>query len=201
VVDNAGNAGGASDQDGILDAALDAFMDFGIRRTSMGEIARRSGLSPATLYRRFSGKDEVIWAVGRREAQRLIDQVDAAIPADDAVEEQIAAMFLAFLHGVRENGLLNRLLDTDPEVILPLLTVQGAPVVELGRAYLASFIRRLQTRGHLPAFDAEPVAEMLARVALSLALTRETCIPIDDEEAARLFARRHLTVLFGASLG
>ena len=39
-------------------------MEFGIRRTSMGEIARRSGLSPATLYRRFAGKDELVWAVG-----------------------------------------------------------------------------------------------------------------------------------------
>ncbi len=68
-----------ADQERVLDAALDAFLDFGIRRTSMGEIAKRSGVSPATLYRRFAGKDEVVWAVGRREARRLIAGVDAGV--------------------------------------------------------------------------------------------------------------------------
>jgi hypothetical protein len=91
------------------------------------------------------------------------------------------------------------LLATEPEVVLPLLTVQGAPVLALGRAYLADIIRRLQSDGHLPVIDPEPAAEMLARVALSMALTPETCIPLDEEEAARAFARRHVAVLFGAS--
>ncbi|MFD4428704.1 TetR/AcrR family transcriptional regulator, partial [Nocardia sp. NPDC058497] len=41
-----------TDGEKLLDSALSAFLDFGIKRTSMGEIARRAGISPATLYRR-----------------------------------------------------------------------------------------------------------------------------------------------------
>lgn len=37
----------------------------------------------------------------------------------------------------------------------------------------------------------------IARVALSLALTKETAIPVDDEEASRHFARVHITAVFG----
>lgn len=43
-------------QSKVLDAALVAFLDFGIKRTSMVEVARRGGLSLATLYRRFAGE-------------------------------------------------------------------------------------------------------------------------------------------------
>ncbi|HVA10472.1 MAG TPA: TetR/AcrR family transcriptional regulator [Acidimicrobiales bacterium] len=185
----------------VLDAALQAFLDFGIRRTSMGEIAKRSGLSPATLYRRFSGKDEIVWAVGRREARRLIAEVDAGVDAHAKPEDQVVAMFVAFVGGLRQNRLLHRLLATEPEVILPLLTVNAGPVLVLGRAYLADFIRRVRRQLGLRPIDADPAAEAVARIALSLALTPQTCIPVDDGNAARLFARQFLAGILDAPSG
>jgi AcrR family transcriptional regulator len=190
---------GDADHEGVLDAALDAFMDFGIRRTTMGEIARRSGLSPATLYRRFSGKDEVVWAVGRREAARLIARVDGAVDLGAAAEEQIVALSVACMREIRTNPLLHRLLATEPEVLLPLLTVQGGPVLALGRSYLSDVIRRLSAQEGRPQVDAEPVAEVLARLTLSMALLPETCIPFDDDEALAAFARRHIAGVLGWS--
>jgi hypothetical protein len=38
---------------------------------------------------------------------------------------------------------------------------------------------------------------MVARVALSMALTPQTSIPFDDEGAARDFVGRHIAVVFG----
>jgi AcrR family transcriptional regulator len=178
--------------DKVIDAALSAFLDFGIRRTSMGEIARRCNLSPATLYRRFAGKDDIVWAVGRREARRLISDVDARVDPHASPEDQIAALFVAFLSGLRQNQLLHRLLATEPEIILPLLTTDGAPVLALGRTYVAQFIRRVAIGLPLPQRDVEAVAEMVARVALSMALTPHTSIPVDDDEAAQRFARQFL---------
>jgi len=193
--------GGADSDDAdltpVLDAALSAFLDFGVRRTSMGEIAKRSGLSPATLYRRFEGKDAVVWAVGRREARRLIERVDAQVDPRAGAREQIAALSLAFIHGLQQNRLLGRLLVTEPEVVLPLLTTRGAPVLLIGRTYLAQFIRRLQEIGELPDYDAEPVAELVARLALSMALTPQTCLPLHDAGTARSFALAHVAPLFG----
>jgi AcrR family transcriptional regulator len=181
----------------ILDAALAAFMDFGIRRTSMGEVARRASISPATLYRRFSGKEHIVWAVGRREVQRLIALVDAQVDPAESAEDQVVAMAVAFLGGLRENALLHRLLTTEPEIVLPLLTTQGAVVLALGRAYVVEFIRRVQRHDDHPTFDPDPVAEMVARVALSLALTPQTCLPVDDEAAFRQFAHRHIAGALG----
>lgn len=180
----------------VLDAAMLAFLDFGIKRTSMVEVARRGGLSLATLYRRFAGKNDLIQAVALRQARQFIEDADAAVERqldrDAGAEEQIIALFVAFIEGLRGNQLLDRLLKTEPEMVLPYLTVQGAPVIELGRDYLAEFIAGLQAAGKLPEYDPLPLAEMIARAALSLALTPQTVIPLDDDAALRRFARDHV---------
>jgi AcrR family transcriptional regulator len=187
-------------QSRVLDAALLAFLDFGIKRTSMVEVARRCGLSLATLYRRFASKSDLIQAVGMRQARQFVEEVDAAlqrqVDRDASAEDQIVELFVAFLNGLRGNKLLDRLLKTEPEIVLPYLTVKGAPVIELGRDYLAEFITRLQGEGKLPEYDPEPVAEMIARTALSLALTPQTVLPLDDDAAIRKFAREHVVVSF-----
>ncbi len=180
----------------VLEAALLAFLDFGIKRTSMVEVARRGRLSLATLYRRFAGKSDLIQAVGLWQARQFVEQVDAAvqrqIERDASAEEQIVELFVAFLDGLRGNKLLDRLLTTEPEIVLPYLTVRGAPVIELGRDYVAEFIARLQSEDKLPHYDPLPLAEMVARNALSMALTPQTLIPVDDEQAGRQFARDHV---------
>lgn len=195
-------AGPADDADRarILDGALDAFLDYGIRRASMSEIASRSGVSPATLYRRFAQKTDVVEAVGRREVRRLLAGVDRRVDRTLGADDQIVELYVAFLGGLRRNRLLARVLVTEPETVLPLLTVQGGPVLELGRAYLVEVIERLQDSGGLARYDAAPVAEIMARVALSMVLTPETAIPVADDEARR-FAARHITAFFHGRTG
>ena len=189
------------DQDpSVLSAALQAFLDFGIKRTSMVEVARRGGLSLATLYRRFSSKSDLVQAVALQQTREFIDSVDAAVQRqverDAGATEQIVELFVACLDGLRGNELLDRLLDTEPETILPYLTTRGAPVIELGRDYLAEFITRLQDEEKLPRYDPLPLAEMIARTALSMALTPQTVIPLDDDTAVRAYARDHVVVSF-----
>lgn len=118
--------------------------------------------------------------------------MQAEIERDASAQDQIVALFIAFIESLRGNKLLVRLLATEPETVLPYLTVQGAPVIELGRDYLAEFITRLQAEGKLPEYDPLPLAEMIARNSLSLALTPQTVIPLDDEAALRRFAIDHV---------
>ncbi|TQM30743.1 TetR/AcrR family transcriptional regulator [Nocardia bhagyanarayanae] len=184
----------------VLDAALVAFLDFGIKRTSMVEVARRCGLSLATLYRRFASKSDLIEAVALRQTREFIDEVDGVlqrqVDRDASAEDQIVALFVAFVNGLRDNQLVHRLLATEPELVLPFLTVKGAPIIELGRDYVAEFVTRLQEEGKLPAYDPAPLAEMIARTAVSLALTPQTVIPFGDDAALREFARDHVVVSF-----
>ncbi|GAD87425.1 TetR/AcrR family transcriptional regulator [Nocardia asteroides] len=186
-----------SDGEKLLDSALSAFLDFGIKRTSMGEIARRAGISPATLYRRFESKNELVEAVGVREAQRYVAEVDERVRAVTEPAEQLVEIFVAFMTTLAGNELLRRLLATEPEVVLPRLTTEGGPILAVGREYVAEKLRELQAMSPVPDFDPDLVAEIMARLALSLALTPDGLIPLDDVEAGRDFARRTLLPMVG----
>ena len=185
----------------ILDGALAAFLDVGVRRTSMGDVARRSRISPATLYRKFAGKSGLGEAVALREVRRFLadmdDTLDATRRDGGDAEEQVITLGLNVIDWIRRNRLLRRLLETEPELVLPLLTTPGAPVLDLGRSYLRGVLERLQREGVLPPYDPEPIAETLARLALSLALTPESVLPLDDDEAARALFRAHIVPALG----
>jgi AcrR family transcriptional regulator len=186
-----------SERTPILDAAFNAFLDFGVKRTSMGEIARRARLSSATLYRRFATKSDLLQAVGLREVRRFLADVDRRIDQMAGADEQIIELYVAMTTGLHRHRLLRRVIDIEPDIVLPKLTTEGFPVIELGRDYLVEFIRRLQSEGKLPAYAPEPFAEVLARAALTLALTPQTGIPLKDDQAARQFVRTHILPAFG----
>ncbi|MFE3058214.1 TetR/AcrR family transcriptional regulator [Nocardia sp. NPDC059239] len=185
----------------LLESALSAFLDFGIKRTSMGEIARRAGISPATLYRRFESKNDLVEAVGVREAQLFIAEIDKRVQEATATgesgDDQLVEVFVAFITQLASNKLLQRLLRTEPDTILPRLTTEAGPILALGRTYLAEKLRVLQASADVPAFDADLVAEVLARLGQSLVLTPEGLIPLTDETAAREFARRTVLPMIG----
>lgn len=179
----------------ILDAALSAFVESGVRRSTMSDIARRASLGVATVYRRFPQKDELVEAVLLRELRRSIERVDEQVRRAHGVTGQVVEGFVAFAVETREHPLLRRLLDCEPDTVLPAFTVDGAPLIALARGYLADNIRRLQREGELARFEAEPVAEIIARLLHSLVLTPEGCIPSGDDEATRAFARDHIVPL------
>ncbi|MBF6439391.1 TetR/AcrR family transcriptional regulator [Nocardia cyriacigeorgica] len=187
----------AADSEALLESALSAFLDFGIKRTSMGEIARRAGISPATLYRRFESKNDLVEAVSVREAQRFVADIDARVRTVAGTENQLVEIFVAFIAAIAGNELLRRLLRTEPELILPRLTTDAGPVLAVGRTYLAAKLRELRDAEAAADFDADLVAEIMARLAQSLALTPDGLIPLDDEDAAREFSRRTLLPMVG----
>lgn len=188
-----------ADGEQLLESALSAFLDFGIKRTSMGEIARRAGISPATLYRRFESKNDLVEAVSVREAQHFVAEIDKRTQEFSGSDDQLVETFVAFITALTRNELLQRLLRTEPDLVLPRLTTEGGPILEVGRVYLAGKLRELKAANPTHDFDPDLVAEIMARLALSLALTPDGIIPIGNAEAAREFARRTLLPMVGVN--
>src|SRR5690606_14040157 len=123
-----------------------------------------------------------------REAQRFVEYIDKRVQTVDDGEDRLVEIFVAFISAIAGNELLRRLLRTEPELILPRLTTDAGPVLTVGRVYLAEKLREL--RPDDADFDADLVAEVMARLAQSLALTPDGLIPLSDPEAGREFARR-----------
>jgi AcrR family transcriptional regulator len=189
------DAGGALDSyaERILDAAGEELAAYGLRRTTLDDIAARAGVGRATLYRRFSNRDALLAALVARDARRLIANVDAEMRVHDTASERLIAAFLAFISQLRDHELLRRVVVSDPDVILPILT--SPLTLALGRDYIAAQAAREQAEGAELAADPAVIGEMLARFAHSLALTPDTVLPLDDDEALRALARATLVPL------
>jgi AcrR family transcriptional regulator len=178
--------------DRILDAALELFVTFGLRRTTMDDVARACGLGRATIYRRFPGKSDLVAGVLLREARRFFAELDRSVAAFSTLEERLVEGFVTTLRISREQRLVHRLMVLEPESLLRHATDQAGPLLAAARGYLAHRLRAAQKQGDAGDFDPEVVAEILIRLTHSLLLTPAGHIPLDDD-GARLFARRYLT--------
>jgi AcrR family transcriptional regulator len=177
--------------DRILDAALELFETFGLRRTTMDDVARASGFGRATVYRRFPGKNELVTGVLLREARRFFAELDRSVPAEATLEERLVEGFVTTLRISREQRLLKRLLVLEPELLLPHATERAGPLLAAARGYLARRLRAAQRQGAAGDFDPEVIAEIMVRLTHSLLLTPAGHIPVDDD-GARAFALRYL---------
>ncbi|MEW2355550.1 helix-turn-helix domain-containing protein [Spirillospora sp. NPDC029432] len=197
LADPAGGDAANPQVDRILDAALELFATRGLRRTTMDDVARASGLGRATIYRRFPGKNELVSEVLTREARRFAAEVDRAVAGCATLEERLVEGFVATLRIGREERLVHRLLTLEPE-LLPHATERAGPLLAAARRHLAGRLRAARRDGAAPAFDPEAVAEILVRLTHSLLLTPDGRIPL-DEAGARAFALRYLAPMVGGS--
>jgi AcrR family transcriptional regulator len=172
----------------ILDAALAEFTQFGIRRTSIAEIAKRAGIHRATVYRRFPSKDELVMAAAILWTRRFFSEITRAVAHLGSVDDRLVEGFTVAYPAIRTDPFVTRILTTDREIALPFLTVDGGPVIATLRDFLVTQARAAgEDRDDLIA-----TAELATRIGLSLLLTPETHFHLDTEEQRRAFARRYL---------
>ena len=117
------NAGPAPGADPLVDrvavAALDQFAEYGIRRSTIDDIARRAGVSKMTVFRRFQNKQGLIEVVIAREIQRGMVELDRVWDRQESLEERLVHGFEFVARFVRGHPLFDRLLRSEPEFLLP----------------------------------------------------------------------------------
>jgi AcrR family transcriptional regulator len=170
----------------ILDSALATFQRLGIRRTTMGDVSMTAKVGRATLYRRFPQKSDLVRAALLHELRRFLDDLDDRIAGAPTVRERLVEGFVGGVTGVREHPLLSRLLATEPNDVLPYVTLEGGPIIAVATAYLAGHIRE-------GVADPDETAEVMVRIAHSLVLTPAGM----DGERIRATAKRLIDALLG----
>jgi AcrR family transcriptional regulator len=173
----------------MLDATSALLATYGVRRWSMDDVAERSGVARATVYRRFESRDELVHATLARDARRFFEAIAEAVAHIDAIEDKVVEGVLVGLRLARQS-LMSGPQSRDTNGLLSLLT--AAPVLALARRAL---VERYQvvTGAELPAeglAEAELVAEALVRLGVSFVLMPDSVIDLDDTDSARRSLRR-----------
>lgn len=175
--DSALGPSGDNPRDAYLDAARECILDVGWRRTTLTEVARRAGVSRMTIYRAWSDMPALLGDLMTREWGVLVASgVDlAGSPTPDA----IADAMVATVHALRENELFTRIVELDPELILPYLLSRRGRSQELILEVLASAVAAGQEAGTITDGDPQAVARGLVLAAHGFVLSAHTMV--DDQ--------------------
>lgn len=152
----------------ILAATVVCLGRYGIAKTTVDDAAREAGLARATVYRHFpDGKEQLIaeaisWAVSQFFAE-LAEAVDDAPDFPTLLERALVHAHQA----VEEHVVLQKILQTEPERLLPQLSQSSKVVQEALRDYLAD---RLRSERLLPGVEPVQAGDWLARMGLSFIL-------------------------------
>jgi AcrR family transcriptional regulator len=149
----------------ILEATYACVARWGVAKTTIEDAAREAGLSRATIYRYFpGGRDELIDAVVSWQFleffRRLYDEVNGAASLEEVLERGLVfARRQVLAHEV-----LQKVLETEPDVLLPKLTVESNRTVGLISGFLVPY---LQEHGLPEGVAVHEAADFLARMILS----------------------------------
>ena len=149
----------------ILEATYACIARWGLAKTTVEDAAREAGLSRATLYRYFpGGRDELVRSVVTWQFMHFFLRLYEEISDADSLEE-VMERGIRFAHqAIVGHDVLQRVLETEPERLLPTLTVEGSRTVRVIADFLTPYLLR---HGLAPGVDVGHAADFLARMVLS----------------------------------
>lgn len=148
-----------------MEATYRCIARWGLAKTTVADAAREAGVSRATVYRAFpGGREELVDATISWEVtaffQRLYDEVHDAPTLEAVLERGLPVARRA----IRGHQVLQRILETEPEVLLPVLSVESDRILALIAQFLLPYLER---HGVVAGVDMEEAAGFLSRMVLS----------------------------------
>lgn len=165
--------------DAYLDAARDCILDVGWRRTTLTEVARRAGVSRMTIYRSWPDMSKLLGDLMTREWAAIVtaSAPDSIDPATGLTEQIIATV-----RALRDNELFQRIVELDPELLLPYLLNRRGRSQDLILALTERAIRAGQADGSIRAGNPIAMARSLALAAHGFVLSGHTMVDDDVSE-------------------
>jgi AcrR family transcriptional regulator len=173
----------------ILDAAVVEFERHGFRRVTLDDVARRAGVSRMTIYRRCTGRDELVTAVIDRENAVLFADIASDLKSAGPQSNYYVEAFTSAIMKFRRHRVLNRMINDEP-----------AWTIQLAHQHYAAALTRMADalRVIFPVGFAEQIgddavnelADTILRYA-AMVLLLPWPHPLDTADDIRAFATRH----------
>lgn len=115
AVEDVTSPAGASQSvdDQVLDAARSCILEYGVRRTTLAEIARRAKVSRPTVYRRWADTRAVVSSLLTREIGSVMPSFDP----DASAGVQITSAVSVVADRIRLHPLFVKILRSDPDIL------------------------------------------------------------------------------------
>lgn len=164
----------------LLDATMTVLARTGLARLSLEDVAAEAGVSRQTLYRYFGSRNALITATILREEEAFIARMVAAAAPHRDLRSALEAAIASALTVARAHPLLDRLLASEPEALLPFLTLGEGPVLSAARPVVEGLLAERLPDASGP--ELARVAEAATRLIVSYAIS-PPADPVEDVAA------------------
>lgn len=169
-------------RDAYLDAARDCILDVGWRRTTLTEVARRAGVSRMTIYRTWADMPQLLGDLMTREWAGVVADSLAEEDPDAPTVERLVGDIVGTVQRLRENELFVRIVDLDPELILPYLFSRRGRSQDGILELTVAALREAQADGAVR--DGNPVAMARSMLLAAHGFVLSAHTMVDDQVSA-----------------
>ena len=164
----------ASTEDRLLEAARDCILAVGRKRTTLTDVARKAGVSRMTVYRTYPDMTSLFGDLMTREWVALLAGVVAGEADQGPWPTRIANEVVQSVSALRTNPLFHRIVDVDPELLLPYLLQRRGRSQQAVLDLLVEGISQGQQEGGLRKGDPQLLARSLLLTAQGFVLSPQT---------------------------
>ncbi|HVW33294.1 MAG TPA: TetR/AcrR family transcriptional regulator [Acidimicrobiia bacterium] len=177
----------------VLEGALVCVGRYGLARTTVDDVAQASGVSRATIYRHFpGGREQIVKETVAWEQGRFFSRLGEAVAGAPDLCVLIENTLLFARKALAEHAIFQRVVETEPDRLLPLLTVEAHRILPVIAGFLVPYVERECAEGRLrPGADPARTADYLARMVLSC-IGASGVYDLDDPAEVRLLVREQL---------
>lgn len=156
--------------DPYLDAAARCFLRYGVRRTSMQDIAAEAGVERTTVYRQVGTKESILRLLTARELHRHLGEVLARTDLTGAdAPRRVVRLLAEMCVLVRDHPVMAKVL-ADERDLLAVGRADLGVLFERIAVVIAPGIDAAMTAGQLARRDPVRVAQWLARISATVIL-------------------------------
>lgn len=159
----------SSPDDLLLDAARESILAVGWRRSTLTEVARRAGVSRMTIYRRRPDMATLMADLMTREWGGLVEVSTSGRPLD-----RVACGVAATVGALRGNALFAKIVQVDPELLLPYLLERRGRTQDAMLAVLETALTEGQQDGSVREGDPTLLARSVLLAAYGFVLSAPT---------------------------
>jgi AcrR family transcriptional regulator len=158
----------------LLDAARESILSVGWKRTTLTDVARRAGVSRMTVYRAYPDMASLFGDLMTREWAVVGDSLDGPEDAEADWPALIARRVVGMVAGLRSNELFRRIVDVDPELLLPYLLDRRGRSQQAVLDLLTARVDEAQRAGGVRDGDPERLARSILLTAHGFVLSHHT---------------------------
>lgn len=171
-------------EDRILDATRACVEAFGVRRTTLTDVARRAGVSRPTVYRRWPDVTALVADLLTRELRQVLldeEKASANDPDGGDVRTRLVRHAAGVARGMLAHPLFARVVDTEPELLTTYTFHRLGTSHRAALEVVEPIVVEGQREGSVRAGDPEVVARLILVTVQGTVTSRRLFADVLDE--------------------